>query len=114
MQTHALNNVLKHLKDTFAFDKEETRNLLSMLHKTIMESPKALLSGQTDKIYDKSHKLHSEFHSCGHEELAALAAEIEINAKMGVVEQSLIDDFLSRATIFAKSLEDWLGNSDDN
>jgi hypothetical protein len=108
MQTKVLGNVLEHLQSSFAFDKEETRKLLVMLHKTLTEARPDLLSNESERIYYKSHKLHSELHICGCEGLADIATEIEAQSKKGIVEQALIEDFLARSSAFGKEIQEWL------
>jgi HPt (histidine-containing phosphotransfer) domain-containing protein len=108
MQTQALNNVLEHLRVTFNFDKDETKKLLKMLHKTLTESISTLRGEQSENIYHTSHKLHSELHMCGYEDLSELAATIELQAKKGIIERVLIDDFLSQSKSFASEIEEWL------
>jgi len=108
MQTKALHTVLEHLHVTFDFDNEETRKLLGMLHKTLIHSVPVLRSEETDSIYHTSHKLHSELHMCGYESLSELATEIELNAKKGIIERTVIDDFLAKSQAFSVAIENWL------
>jgi HPt (histidine-containing phosphotransfer) domain-containing protein len=111
MKTGALNNVLNHLQVSFQFDTEETHHLLSMLHSTLLGSAAALLSGQSENVYNKAHTLHSELHICGHETLSTLAMAIEVQAKKGIIEQQCIDAFLLESAAFASEIERWLIDS---
>lgn len=108
MQAQALNNVLDHLRTTFDFDKEETTKLLHMLHKTLAESTDILGGDLSDSIYHTAHKLHSELHMCGYDHLSELAADIEAQAKSGVIDRTLIEHFLSTSSDFMKTIEAWL------
>jgi HPt (histidine-containing phosphotransfer) domain-containing protein len=108
MQTQALTSVLEHLRITFDFDEEETRKLLKMLHRTLTEAVPVLRREDIETVYQRSHKLHSELHICGHDELADVAANIEAEAKRGVISRDEIEDFISRSETFSSDLLVWL------
>ncbi len=110
MQTSSLKNVLDHLRVTFAFDIDETRKLLTMLHKTLIESVPILSGNEAEPIYQKSHNLHSELHMCGNEELSELAATIELKAKAGEIDHDRINTFITESQLFARDLSQWLSS----
>ena len=108
MQIESLNNVLIHLRHTFDFTTDETKKFLGMLHQSLTDAVAELQSADPKIIYNKSHKLHSELHICGQEPLSELAAAIELQAKKGIIERHLIDDFIIRSTSFAEEIEQWM------
>lgn len=111
MQTQALNSVLEHLRITFDFNEEEARKLLKMLRKTLAESVHTLQATDSDKIYHTAHKLHSELHMCGYEELSELAAAIEAQAKKGTIDRPQIEDFLAQSSAFVITIDMWLSET---
>ncbi len=108
MQKQALHLVIEHLSDTFHFDKNETKKLLKLLRRTLAEAIPNLLSADPGRIYRQAHKLHSELHSCGYEQLSEMAEAIELRAKSGSVSQPQIDEFLAQAADFATAIDLWL------
>jgi hypothetical protein len=109
MQTKTLHIVLDYLQDTFHFDKDETRKLLVMLRKTLADALPILKREDTDSIYHRSHKLHSEFQICGHQPLSDLAQTIERQAKKGIIEREKINDLLTQCAALNVEIGEWLG-----
>ena len=107
MQTNVLAGVIGHIQSTYGLDSDETRKFILMLHETLIDSDAILRSQDADRIYHRAHTLHSELNICGYDILSELITKIEIQAKKGVIESLLIDEFLLLSDALIAEIDGW-------
>jgi HPt (histidine-containing phosphotransfer) domain-containing protein len=107
MQTNVLSTVITHIQSTYGLDSDETRKFILMLHETLCQSDTILRSQDADQIYHRAHTLHSELNICGYTTLSEIITKIEIQAKKGVIESLLIDEFLLIADALIAEIDGW-------
>lgn len=107
MQTNVLSKVIGHIQSTYGLDGDETRKFILMLHETLSTSGSPLRSQDAEQVYHRAHTLHSELTICGYDSLSQLITKIEIQAKKGVIESLLIDEFLFLANALVAEIDRW-------